>query len=100
MAKAKQAAVPRHRFSDMVEDALAEITNLASAAVEGQHARWYAIKLFERDEKIKAELGLPTPVQEKICLLYTSQRAGEDHLAAPAHGGAAPWGKYLIQCNL
>ncbi len=66
MAKAKQAAVPQHRFSDPVENALAEITNLAGAAVEGQHARWYAIKLFERDEKIKAELGLPTPVQEKI----------------------------------
>ena len=34
--------------------------------VEPHLARWYAIKLFERDEKVQAELNLPKGIQDAI----------------------------------
>ena len=51
-------AVPLHRFSGTVEHALAHIEELALHKLPEDQQRWYAIKLFERDEKIIAQLGL------------------------------------------
>ena len=50
--------VPRHNFSGTVEHALAHIEEAAVHGYPEEKQRWYAIKIFERDEKVLAELGL------------------------------------------
>ena len=62
--------VPMHTFSDVVEHALAHIEEAALHNIpEAQH-RWYAIKIFERDEKALAQLNLSpeilSPIEEDI----------------------------------
>lgn len=50
--------VPRHSFSGSVEHAIAHIEEAALHGLPDEQQRWYAIKLFERDEKIMAKLKL------------------------------------------
>ena len=59
-------AVPLHRFSGTVEHALAHIEELALHKLPEDQQRWYAVKLFERDEKIIAQLGLERAVVDHI----------------------------------
>ncbi len=47
-----------HVFGGSVEHALAHIEESIEGWVKPQTLRWYAIKLFERDEKVQQELGL------------------------------------------
>ena len=47
-----------HVFTGSVEHALAHIEESIQALVDLRYLRWYAIKLFERDERVMAELGL------------------------------------------
>lgn len=47
-----------HVFTGSVEHAIAHIEESISDRVDPQNLRWYAIKLFERDEKVLAELAL------------------------------------------
>ena len=57
-------------FSPDVENALLQIKSIAS--LEGKSARWYAVKLFERDEKIATELGLDNGALDKINRIISS----------------------------
>ena len=57
-------------FSPDVENALLQIKAIAS--LEGKSARWYAVKLFERDEKIATELGLDNGALDKINRIISS----------------------------
>ncbi len=58
MAAAKgTAAVPQHSFSGTVEHALAHIEEAAVHDMPAEQQRWYAIKIFERDEKVLARLN-------------------------------------------
>ena len=50
--------IPRHLFAGSVEHALAHIEEVAVHALPEAEQRWYAIKLFERDEKVAEQLGL------------------------------------------
>ena len=47
-----------HVFTGSVEHALAHIEESIAGLVNVRQLRWYAIKVFERDEKLLAELGL------------------------------------------
>ena len=47
-----------HLFGGSVEHALAHIEESIEGKVNGNYLRYYAIKLFERDEKVQQELGL------------------------------------------
>jgi len=47
-----------HVFNGSVEHALAHIEESIEGKVAGNYLRWYAIKVFERDERVRAELGL------------------------------------------
>lgn len=53
LAGTEKTPVPRHRFSDPVEQAVTRIGEIISGTVDPQYLRWFAIKLFERDEKGK-----------------------------------------------
>lgn len=50
--------VPIHRFSDPVERALAHIEEAVPHAVPEEQKRWHAIKVFERDDKVLAQLQI------------------------------------------
>ena len=47
-----------HVFNGSVEHAIAHIEESIESKVDGRNLRWYAIKLFERDEKVTSELQL------------------------------------------
>lgn len=52
-------AVPMHTFSGAVEHALAHIEEAAVHDLPKERQRWYAIKIFERDEKVLEQLNIP-----------------------------------------
>lgn len=47
-----------HVFGGSVEHALAHIEESIEGKVADNYLRWYAIKLFERDERVRGEVGL------------------------------------------
>ena len=56
---AKQGTfIPQHNFSGAVEHAIAHIEEAALHSMPDEQQRWYAIKLFERDDKVIAQLKL------------------------------------------
>ncbi|MCL2881435.1 MAG: ferrous iron transport protein B [Coriobacteriia bacterium] len=61
------------KFSYRVEDALAKIAKIIYGAVPPEHLRWYAIKFFERDERIWA--GAALDAEHKRQEDYTAHRA-------------------------
>ncbi len=58
--------VPMHTFSGPVEHAIAHIEEAAVHALPEEQQRWYAIKVFERDEKVLETLRLAKAVEEHI----------------------------------
>ena len=58
--------VPQHSFSGVVEHALAHIEEAAVHGLPAEQQRWYAIKIFERDEKVFEQLKLDKAVLEHI----------------------------------
>ena len=50
--------VPQHTFSGAVEHAIAHIEEAAVHNLPEEQQRWYAIKIFERDDKVLEQLGL------------------------------------------
>ena len=57
---------PPHVFNGSVEHAIAHIEEAIEDKVDGARTRWYAIKLFERDEKVIAQLSLPQATLDHI----------------------------------
>ncbi len=57
-ARAGAAGEHPHVFTGCVEHAIAHIEESISDKVDAQTLRWYAIKVFERDEKVAAQLQL------------------------------------------
>ncbi len=57
LAKSHRAGDLPHVFTGSVEHALAHIEESVEGLVPEHFLRWYAIKLFERDEKVLAELN-------------------------------------------
>ena len=58
--------IPMHTFSDPVEHALAHIEEAAVPHLPEEQQRWYAIKIFERDEKVLARLRPDKSVLERV----------------------------------
>ena len=58
MVQSGAIAQPKHTFCDKVEEALSEIEALIEGKVPEVTSRWYAVKLFERDEKVLEQLNL------------------------------------------
>ena len=57
-ANSKVPAVPKHKFCGCVEHAIAHIEEAVLHDSPEEQQRWYAIKLFERDEKVYEALNL------------------------------------------
>jgi ferrous iron transport protein B len=58
--------IPQHSFSGPVEHALAHIEEVTVHNLPEEQQRWYAIKVFERDEKVLEQLKLPEGVRAHI----------------------------------
>ena len=58
--------VPMHTFSGPVEHALAHIEEAAIHGLPDEQQRWYAIKIFEHDDKVLEELNIPAETLEHI----------------------------------
>lgn len=58
IARGKKKNQPAHRFDGCVEHALAHIEEAIAGRVDESMERWYAVKLFERDEKVRESLDL------------------------------------------
>ncbi len=65
-AAAKTKTIPMHTFSGPVEHALAHIEEAALHDMSDEKQRWYAIKIFERDDKVKEQLKLSDDVLKHI----------------------------------
>ena len=59
LARGGTKPIPQHRFAGSVEHAIAHIEESAVHDLPEEQQRWYAIKLFERDEKVRERLALP-----------------------------------------
>ena len=69
--------IPKHEFSGPVEHAIAHIEEAVLHDMPEEQQRWYAIKIFERDEKVLAQLNIP---QEKLSHIENDIKAAEDEL--------------------
>ena len=58
--------VPQHTFTGVVEHALAHIEEAAVHNLPEEQQRWYAIKIFERDDKVLAKMNLDARVAAHI----------------------------------
>ena len=58
--------IPMHSFSGVVEHAIAHIEEAALNDMPQDQQRWYAIKIFERDEKVLSQLNLNKAVREHL----------------------------------
>ncbi len=57
---------PAHKFAEVIEDAISEISGIIEDKVGAGLLRFYAIKLFERDEKISGSLKLSKDEENRI----------------------------------
>lgn len=69
--------VPMHTFSGTVEHALAHIEEAAVHSMPEEQQRWYAIKLFERDDKVALQVKLAPSV---LAHIEADIRAVEDEM--------------------
>ena len=76
---AKANMIPKAQtFSSDVEAAFTKIEALALADIPETQRRWYAVKLFERDDKVLASMGLSEDTQKSIESVIQSVESAED----------------------
>ena len=69
--------VPMHTFSGVVEHAIAHIEEAALHDLPEEQQRWYAIKIFERDDKVLTKLNIEKATLDHI---ETDIKAAEKEL--------------------
>ena len=65
-AKGQTKTIPMHTFSGPVEHAIAHIEEAAVHTMPEEQQRWYAIKIFERDDKVLEQLKIDATVMGHI----------------------------------
>ncbi len=76
-AASGDAVVPQHSFSGVVEHAIAHIEEACVHNIPAQQQRWYAIKIFESDDKVLEKLNLSNEILSHI---QQDIKAAEDEL--------------------
>ena len=69
--------VPLHTFSGPVEHAIAHIEEAVVHDMPEEQQRWYAIKIFERDDKVLEQLKIPS---DKMSHIENDIKAAEKEL--------------------
>ena len=77
---ANQHRVPSKQmeFPKAVEKAVNEIERFVPANIAEENKRWYAVKLLERDSKVKEGLNLPASAQSRIEEIASGLEKAED----------------------
>lgn len=65
-AQKSEPTIPQHSFSGSVEHALAHIEEAFLHDIPEEQQRWYAVKIFERDEKVLEALSIPQSTLKHI----------------------------------
>ncbi len=76
-ARSREPMVPNHEFSGSVEHAIAHIEEAVVHDLPEAQQRWYAVKLFERDEKIRQQLSVD---QDKLAHIEKDIQACEKEM--------------------
>ena len=66
LVRTGQSTQPGHTFSSRVEKALKEIMDLIGGVVPGESLRWYAVKFFERDEKVLERFQMGEDLKSRL----------------------------------
>ena len=66
LAKKKEIKIPEKRFSKDIEAAISEIEDLLPQGIPEEQQRWYAVKLFEKDNKVIEQLTQNKSDADKI----------------------------------
>ena len=69
--------VPMHTFSGPVEHAIAHIEEAAVHSMPEEQQRWFAVKIFERDERIIEKLNIP---KDKLAHIENDIKACETEM--------------------
>ena len=59
LARSGKKTIPQHRFAGSIEHALAHIEEVVLHDMPEERQRWFAVKIFERDERIIEKLNIP-----------------------------------------
>ena len=79
VAQAKKVVAPQVTLGDEVEGVLKEILEIGGSAIPANLSRWYAVKLFEGDEKACAPLRLSADQKSRIAAVKERvEKADED----------------------
>ena len=65
-AAEEKKPVPKHTFEGSVEHAIAHIEEACVHELPEEQQRWYAVKIFERDEKVIEKLGLSEATKNHV----------------------------------
>ena len=65
-AAEEKKPVPKHTFEGAVEHAIAHIEEACVHELPEEQQRWYAVKIFERDEKVMERLGLSEATRKHV----------------------------------
>ncbi len=76
-AESGEPMVPQHTFGGVVEHALAHIEDDFLKNTPPEQQRWFAIKMFERDEKVLEQIKLS---DDKLALIEKDITAAEEEL--------------------
>lgn len=66
LASSRKAAVPQHEFAKPWRRPWPLSAPILDGVIDDSHARWYAVKLFERDEKVLEAVKLPEGSKQSI----------------------------------
>lgn len=69
LANQKKPAVPVHSFAPGLEAAIASVEDKLDTAASGEQKRFFAVKLLEKDDKIKSQMKQIPEVSEEIAAL-------------------------------
>ena len=77
LAKSGKTYIPHHVFSGSLEHTIAHIEEALFHDMPAEQQRWYAVKVFERDDKILAALNLP---EDKLAHVQKDIEACENEM--------------------
>lgn len=78
VAQTSKTQIIKHKFSKDIESVLQQIEEIIKADVEENQKRWFAIKLFERDEKVMERFKFSSENTEKLEKLISECESNMD----------------------
>ena len=78
MAESAGGFSAKHTFDHAVETALSEIESMVEGLVPAENSRWFAVKLFERDEKVLDSLSLAQNLKLRLEDIISELEKKED----------------------